>query len=393
MNDPQLSSSFPNPINAEDVFQVPTAADAQPSNAENSLDISPRSVPVCNDPFAAPSLIQASAPDNAATERVEQSLSQLADIKNQLANGESAGASLAPPSRATAKPTVEVIGAAESSLTAPSTSSPKIEINCQVATKSSLEVTNLRKKEDSFFVPPSDQSTVETTSDQAETSTEFENEQTIHEYELALNGLVNDPEAVEQTEPTPTDVRIPLAHDPDSNEPLYDVRDFADVDGTPNPIAGSFVVAPDTFDHWTSESIALPETDLPKPIQPAEPNDSPSVTDHSTSSVDEPATESDIQAHANSASTTPPLNATTDATTHEQVFLAENDETIQLSGNDGFDVIDLKCFDVSCATFSPNLILVDDGQGTRIRIEHVGIELAIFANDFEVDLTSPQPSI
>ncbi|MEL6826046.1 MAG: hypothetical protein AAFN91_07305, partial [Pseudomonadota bacterium] len=73
------------------------------------------------------------------------------------------------------------------------------------------------------------------------------------------------------------------------------------------------------------------------------------------------------------------------------MFLAENDETIQLSGNDGFDVIDLKCFDVSCATFSPNLILVDDGQGTRIRIEHVGIELAIFANDFEVDLTSGQP--
>ena len=60
-------------------------------------------------------------------------------------------------------------------------------------------------------------------------------------------------------------------------------------------------------------------------------------------------------------------------------------QVIQVDGNDGYDFIDLKAFNVAHASFCPGKIFLDDGT-TKFQIQHRNLTLAVFADDFQVEL-------
>ena len=84
------------------------------------------------------------------------------------------------------------------------------------------------------------------------------------------------------------------------------------------------------------------------------------------------------------------VEATVEQTSDElapQTPAAEPDcQVIQVDGNDGYDFLDLKAFDVSNAMFCSGKILLDDGKA-KFQIEHRNLNLAVFAGDFEVELS------
>ena len=61
-------------------------------------------------------------------------------------------------------------------------------------------------------------------------------------------------------------------------------------------------------------------------------------------------------------------------------------QVIEVDGNDGYDFIDLKAFNVAHAAFCPGKILLDDGT-TKFQIQYRNLTLAVFADDFQVELS------
>ena len=60
-------------------------------------------------------------------------------------------------------------------------------------------------------------------------------------------------------------------------------------------------------------------------------------------------------------------------------------QVIEVDGNDGYDFLDLKAFDVANAIFTPGIIFLDDGKN-RFQIEYRNLKHAVFAGDFQVEL-------
>ena len=61
-------------------------------------------------------------------------------------------------------------------------------------------------------------------------------------------------------------------------------------------------------------------------------------------------------------------------------------QVLEVDGNDGYDFIDLKAFNVAHAAFCPGKILLDDGT-TKFQIQYRNLTLAVFADDFQVELS------
>ena len=72
-----------------------------------------------------------------------------------------------------------------------------------------------------------------------------------------------------------------------------------------------------------------------------------------------------------------------------QLFVADDGDVIQVDGNDGFDFIDLACFNVEDAKFRPNEILISSENDGKFQIRHTNIDRAVFANGVEVNLNDP----
>jgi hypothetical protein len=147
---------------------------------------------------------------------------------------------------------------------------------------------------------------------------------------------------------------IPIV-DQETGETMFDVRDFSDAaDGVIEPIPGAFEFEPDLFDFKTIDEIEKSEDS--KQVVPAAPQD-----------------------NADSGSRPDPH-------TENQILVAGTGDVIQVNGSDGFDHIDLACFDVKWATFSEQVIQVNDQQGSSFEIHYQDIAYALFADGIEVRL-------
>jgi hypothetical protein len=73
---------------------------------------------------------------------------------------------------------------------------------------------------------------------------------------------------------------------------------------------------------------------------------------------------------------------------NNEVFLARTGDIIKVSSEDGFDHIDLACYDINLASISSNTIRINDAQNGSFEIHFVGIDYAIFANGIKIQLDS-----
>jgi len=69
------------------------------------------------------------------------------------------------------------------------------------------------------------------------------------------------------------------------------------------------------------------------------------------------------------------------------IFWASPNQVTTINGEDGFEVIDLSCFQLSQATFQPNQIVLRLDQQTCYRVEYHDVHTALFADGEVVDLT------
>ena len=145
-----------------------------------------------------------------------------------------------------------------------------------------------------------------------------------------------------------TPLAVPIVRQ-ETGESIFDVRDFGDAAaGAPEPIPGAFEVDPELFDFQTIESEA---TSVPLNI--------------------------------NSEMYVNPIE-------DEQIFIAGDGDVIEINGREGFDHIDLACFDVAWATFADQVINVDDQQGIAFQVRYQDIDYALFSNGVEVELNSSE---
>lgn len=70
----------------------------------------------------------------------------------------------------------------------------------------------------------------------------------------------------------------------------------------------------------------------------------------------------------------------------EGIFWIRPDQPLRIDGKDGFEIIDLSCFNVSQATFQPNQITIAQDSQTRYKIEYAQVQTALFAEGEIVDL-------
>lgn len=158
---------------------------------------------------------------------------------------------------------------------------------------------------------------------------------------------VDEAAASSATLPTPESA-VPLIN-PSTGEAVYDVRDFVSAsDSVPAPIPGAFEVDPELFDFKTGDEL---------------------------SETTEPVTGLDQKAVAEN-----------DELGEDQLFIADVGDVIQIDGKDGYNHIDLACFNIQCASFRPNVIQIDDQQGSSFEVRHRNIEFALFANNVKIDL-------
>ena len=152
---------------------------------------------------------------------------------------------------------------------------------------------------------------------------------------------------------TPTEPH-PIVADlkPEPNEPLYDIRNFRDsASGKIELIRGAYRADAE------SQAIQSP------PPQPTE------------------------QTASNIYSKTANSNSQ-DIFDKDEIFLARTGDVIEVNGEDGFDRIDLACYDINCASISSNKIRIDDEQTGSFEIHFSGVDYAIFANGVKVRLNA-----
>lgn len=152
---------------------------------------------------------------------------------------------------------------------------------------------------------------------------------------------------------TPTEPH-PIVADlkPEPSEPLHDIRNFRDsASGKIELIRGAY--------RADSESQAIQSP----PLQPIEKTDS--------------------KIHSKTAN-----SKSEDIFDKDEVFLARTGDVIEVNGEDGFDRIDLACYDINCASISSNKIRIDDEQTGSFEIHFTGVDYAIFANGVKIRLNT-----
>lgn len=102
----------------------------------------------------------------------------------------------------------------------------------------------------------------------------------------------------------------------------------------------------------------------------------------------EPAQQTSLQADPHADRQVPELEEPTVAqqAPDSDPELESDFQVIQVDGNEGYDFLDLKAFDVAHATFLPGKIFLDDGA-TKFQIQYSNLKLAVFAGEFQVELT------
>ncbi len=152
---------------------------------------------------------------------------------------------------------------------------------------------------------------------------------------------------------TPTEPH-PIVADlkPESREPLYDIRNFRDsASGKIELIRGAY--------RADAESQAI-QSPPPQPIE-----------------------QTDSKIHSKTANSN-----SEDIFDKDEVFLARTGDVIEVNGEDGFDRIDLACYDIDCASISSNKIRIDDAQTGSFEIHFTGVDYAIFANGVKIRLNA-----
>ena len=148
--------------------------------------------------------------------------------------------------------------------------------------------------------------------------------------------------------PSPRPQSVVTNLKPESNEQFYDIRNFSDsASGKIELIRGAYKA---DLEYWNSQPLAS----------------QPSQTEQTTSEIEEKNSE--------------------DIFEKDEVFLARTGDIIQVKGEDGFDRIDLACYDINCASISANSIRIDDEQNGSFEIHFVDVAYAIFANGVKIQL-------
>ena len=127
---------------------------------------------------------------------------------------------------------------------------------------------------------------------------------------------------------------------------------------------------------FTTQFSAMPTGALPSEATPTETPSMPAEATEATAPVDSQATtevptsadQAPVETHAATATAPEPKR-----------------QVIEVDGNDGYDFLDLKAFDVANAIFTPGTILLDDGTN-KFQITHRNLKHAVFAGDFQVEL-------
>ena len=146
---------------------------------------------------------------------------------------------------------------------------------------------------------------------------------------------------------------VPIVNQ-ETGETVFDVRDFSDsANGTIEMIPNAYEVDPETFDYEMAN----------EPLTQLTPQNS---SEHSVQ-----LSQSEMY-----------VNPIDDG----QIFVAGAGDVIEVNGSDGFDHIDLACFDVKCATFSEQVIKVDDQNGSSFEVRYQDVSYAVFADGVEVRL-------
>ena len=132
---------------------------------------------------------------------------------------------------------------------------------------------------------------------------------------------------------------------------------------------------------FTTQFSAMPTGALPSETTPTE---TPSMPAEATAQAPTEATapvDSQATAEVPSAVDQAPVE------THAATATAPEPkrQVIEVDGNDGYDFLDLKAFDVANAIFTPGTILLDDGTN-KFQITHRNLKHAVFAGDFQVEL-------
>ena len=82
------------------------------------------------------------------------------------------------------------------------------------------------------------------------------------------------------------------------------------------------------------------------------------------------------------------LATQSDSEKSDDTFLVHEDEVIQIDGNDGYEFIDLACFDRSFATLKPGRIIINDQNNSTFEVQYKNVQYALFADGVRVDLPS-----
>ena len=133
------------------------------------------------------------------------------------------------------------------------------------------------------------------------------------------------------------------------------------------------------------------QTPADSPVLPSEPSPAPPVASVTPSMSTEVAEQSPVEFAPATEPVEPQNPAETSVLTTESapvetpVAPESKAQVIEVDGNDGYDFLDLKAFDVANAIFTPGIIFLDDGNN-KFQIEHRNLKHAVFAGDFQVEL-------
>ena len=123
----------------------------------------------------------------------------------------------------------------------------------------------------------------------------------------------------------------------------------------------------------STDAFSTPPTVSDTPSLPAEAEQSPVEFVHVTAPVE-------MQTPAEA-----PVPPAEPASVETPVAPEPKGQVIEVDGDDGYDFLDLKAFDVANAIFTPGIIFLDDGKN-RFQIEYRNLKHAVFAGDFQVEL-------
>jgi hypothetical protein len=211
-------------------------------------------------------------------------------------------------------------------------------------------------------------------------------------------------EASEQTEQTETAAIEPATETPATDpllesveESIIQLQSMNQLDSATNDSVDSLAslslpelgTATENTDSFAPAVDALKSAKAPFPVSEPVVDELPPTVDapaaEATTFAGEPNLETaevaQLEIESNADET-----AVTNLAQDDDTFLAEPDQVIQVDGNDGFDFIDLACFDVAHAMFGEGQIFLDDGNGTKFQIEYHNIDTAVFANGIEIEL-------